>query len=185
MLGDWDAAQLDRQCRRFAKALRLGTADTRSDHNLAAQREHYATAAGQTRVLEQQAKQVLMRHGVPPIWFMRYYNFVRSLAKAGRQCGSRELALEAEVAVVRWSGRGCIREILVEVVLQVFKVRLQPDAPEQAQSDEAMRAAGPESRGAVPPQNRNRRHALRRRSRWSLTTQPHEVREREATCCLG
>ena len=122
--GEWDRLRLDRQCRRFEMALRHGTADTRSDRNLAAQREHYALVSGQMRAMEQQAKHILMRHGVMIVGFLPFLRFVRSLFAVKRRSGADGFALKAEAAVVRWSGLGCSREILVEIVAQIFKVKL-------------------------------------------------------------
>lgn len=116
--------QVSRQCLKFDMALRQGRADSRKDRDIGAQIRRYAEAVGAIRQKELQAREVLMRHGLFRIQFMPYFRFVRYLCRARKQYQGKEFELEAEAATARWTGQGCDRGILVEILLNVFNLRL-------------------------------------------------------------
>jgi len=120
----WASEHLSRQCQKFDMALRQGRADTRKDSDIGAQSRRYAEATAAVRQKELAAREVLMRHGLYPSQFMSYFRFVRSLCKAARLYSGDDFRSMAEVAVARWTGQGCDRGILAEVLYQVFDVRI-------------------------------------------------------------
>jgi len=105
-------------------ALRQGRADTRKDSDISAQSRRYAVAVDAIRQKELQAREVLMRHGLYRTQFMPYFRFVRSLCKAAKLYSGEDFRSMAEAAVARWTGQGCERGILEEVLYQVFNVRI-------------------------------------------------------------
>ncbi|GEM_PF-4268932 len=123
--GTWAREMVSRQSLKFNLALRQGRADLRKDQDVKAQSRHYAEAVGAIRQKELQAREVLMRHGVLSCQFMPYFRFVRYLSRVSKQYRGAEFELEARAATARWTGQGCNREILEEVLYQVFNVKLE------------------------------------------------------------
>lgn len=123
--GTWVSERVSRQCLKFDMALRQGRADTRKDSDIGTQSRRYAEAVGAIRQKELVAREVLMRHGLYRTQFMPYFRFVRFLSRVRKQYQGKEFELEAEAATARWTGQGCDRGILEEVLYQVFNVKLE------------------------------------------------------------
>lgn len=125
-----------RQSLKFNMALRQGRADLRKDQDVKAQSRHYAEAVGAIRQKELQAREVLMRHGLFRTQFMPYFRFVRTLCKAAKLYRADDFRFAAEAATARWTGQGCDRGILAEVLLNVFNLRLKAQAGDPPQRHE-------------------------------------------------
>ena len=123
--GKWARQMISRQVLKYDIALRAGAVSGRSDSDLKSQSRRYAEAVGAIRQKELQAREVLMRHGVLSCQFMPYFRFVRYLSRVSKQYRGAEFELEARAATARWTGQGCNRGILEEVLYQVFNVRLE------------------------------------------------------------
>ena len=126
----WASERVSRQSLKFSMALRQGRADVRKDRDVKAQSRHYAEAVGAIRQKELQAREVLMRHGLYRTQFMPYFRFVRFLSRVRKQYQGAEFELEAEAATARWTGQGCERGILVEILFNVFNLRMETDRVE-------------------------------------------------------
>lgn len=122
--GKWAREMISRQVLKYDIALRAGAVSGRSDSDLKSQSRRYAEAVGAIRQKELQAREVLMRHGVLSCQFMPYFRFVRFLSRVAKGCRGAAFELEAEAVVARWTGQGCERELLAEIVLAVFNLRL-------------------------------------------------------------
>jgi hypothetical protein len=128
--GTWAQEMVSRQSLKYDIALRAGTVPARKDSDLKSQSRRYAEAVGAIRQRELQAREVLMRHGVLSCQFMPYFRFVRFLCRMSKESRGAAFELEAEAAVARWTGQGCSPELLSEVVLAVFNLRLETDRVE-------------------------------------------------------
>ena len=125
--GNRTQERLARQCAKFDISVRQGRADTRKDKDLNAQSRRYAEAASAIRAKEMLTRQVLMRYGVFSSQFMPYLRFVRFLSRTSKETRGAAFEVEAEAAVARWTGLGCSRDWLAEIVLAVFNLRLETD----------------------------------------------------------
>jgi hypothetical protein len=125
-LCDWERRAMARQVRRYDIAVRQGLTNQRSDKAVAVQSRHYATALSEFKLAESQARTIIMAHGVPMMFFVRYLNFVRYVVRARRLGLGWAFELEARAALARWSGAGCEPAILEQILEQVFNVKRGP-----------------------------------------------------------
>jgi len=123
-LGAWANELAMRQSLKYDMALRAGSIPVRKDSDMKGQSRRYAEATAAVRQKELAAREVLMRRGLYLNQFMPYFRFARSLCKAGRPYSGDDFRSVAEAAVARWTGQGCSREILTEILHQVFNVSL-------------------------------------------------------------
>jgi hypothetical protein len=123
-VGTWASERVSRQSLRYDMALRAGSVPARKDSDLKGQSRRYAEATAAVRQKELAAREVLMRHGLFRTQFMPYFRFVRSLYKAARLYSGEDFRFAAEAATARWAGQGCSREILREILFNVFNVTL-------------------------------------------------------------
>lgn len=125
-----------RQARRYEAAMRRGTAPLRRDCDVRGQGRHYADAMAAVRQKELATRVVLMRHGLFPSQFMPYFRFVRHLGAATRLYWADDFRLVAEAASARWTGQGCDRKILFEILYQVFNVSIEEKPEARSQNDD-------------------------------------------------
>ncbi len=118
---------VEKQARKFNAALEHGWADARKDRDIRAQSGNYARASAAVRLKELQARAVLMRHGLYRTQFMPYFRFVRHLWSASKLYWADDFHLLAGAAVARWTGQGCNREILKEILFDVFNVKVREE----------------------------------------------------------
>jgi len=128
--------KLARQSFKFNLALRQGMTSVRGDRDIDAQSRHWEDAVASCRQKEFAAKQVLMRHGLFPTQFMPYFRFVRYLGRAAKLYQGEDFRLEVEAATARWAGQGCSRDILTEVLYQVFNVSIEDKPEARSQNDD-------------------------------------------------
>ena len=135
-LGAWADELAMRQSLKYDIALRAGSIPVRKDSDMKGQSRRYAEATAAVRQKELAAREVLMRHGLYLNQFMPYFRFVRSLCKAARLYSGEDFRSMAEAAAARWTGQGCSREILREILYQVFNVRLEGESEGRSPNDD-------------------------------------------------
>ena len=126
-LSEYQNELFGRQCTKFERTLRDGTASPRKDGDIAAQTRRYAAGLAETRRLQVAAREVLMRYGVSRFGFIEYYRFVLHLGAMRKKCGGVDFEIVAKAAVGRWTGLGCEPQILREVLCAVFNLQLAID----------------------------------------------------------
>lgn len=141
-LTGWYAEQLSRQCRKYGISVRMGMSAARRDGDLARQGRDYARQVERQKWLELATKTVLNRRGVSTISYVKYYNFVRHLARMQGLCSGESLELEARAAVTRWTAVGLRQEILLELCAAVLGI--EPGLAEVPGSEVELDSAGGE-----------------------------------------
>jgi hypothetical protein len=117
-------SKINRAVGRYARALARGVNSSRVDGKAGAQAGNYRSAYERNELRAEQARQVLMRHGIPPIQFVAYRNFTLRVDKLGREHGGETLWMLVEQAIERWTALGLDPAVLRAVYKEVFEIRL-------------------------------------------------------------
>ncbi len=84
--------------------------------------KHYEAAVASFCEMETKARQTLNAAGVHTIMYVPYLNYARQLYKLSRQRGisGESFALNAQVLLDKWAGRGLDPAILARIRTEVF-----------------------------------------------------------------
>jgi hypothetical protein len=114
--------RVDSAVRRYELTLQQGISTGRTDGRTQDQAENYRDALQRVDLRAEQARKVLMRHGVPPFQFLPYRNFTLRVDKLCREHGGETLRLLVEQAIERWTACGLDPEVLRAVAAEVLGV---------------------------------------------------------------
>jgi len=84
--------------------------------------KHYEAAVANLCEMEVKARQTLNAAGIHTIFYVAYLNYARQLYKLSRQQGisGESFALQAQVLLDKWAGRGLEPAVLARIRTEVF-----------------------------------------------------------------
>lgn len=110
----------DASARRYARALREGRSQPRSDGDLRSQVNAYRRAREREQARAVAVREFLSRRGVHLVQYATYLNFARHVDKVCRNYGAKSREMLVELAVGRWTAYGLARELLLEMYQTLF-----------------------------------------------------------------
>jgi len=115
---------VERALRRYTNSVLQGSSPCRADGNSVTQSENYYDAAQRTALRADQVREVIMARGVQLIQFVPYRNFGLHVDKLTRNHSDATLHNLALAAVEYWSAYGLRTEVLSDICVQVFGLKV-------------------------------------------------------------
>jgi hypothetical protein len=111
--------------------LRLGAGGKLSESEINRRVGRYSMAAVQEDMVLNMTRQILCSHGVATMMFPAYHAFSRELGRLSREEISADtLQREMMVTAEKWMIRGLLREVLLDIALNIFNVEPPADPAE-------------------------------------------------------
>ena len=114
----------ERAVRRYASSLKYGANARRRDGNTEEQAANYSRAVERAGLRTAEVRQVLMAHGILPMYFMTYGNFGLHVDKLIREYSTETLRQLVQLAIARWTRDGSKPEVLKTICEQVFRLEV-------------------------------------------------------------
>ena len=114
----------ERAVRRYASSLKYGSNARRRDGNTEEQAANYSRAVERAGLRTAEVRQVLMAHGILPMYFMTYGNFGLHVDRLIREHEGETLRQLVLAALARWTRDGSKPEVLKAICEQVFRLEV-------------------------------------------------------------